>query len=53
MGLGVLLAGTGARLLVVPDRLRRAGLIEEDQVGWNVSVGRERALEETGDRCAG
>ena len=49
LGLGVVLAAFGQRLLVVPDVLGRAGAVEEEQVRRDAGVGREDAVGQADD----
>lgn len=49
LGLAVLFATLGKREFVIPDGLRGAGAVEEQQIGGNVGVRREGALGKTDD----
>ena len=49
LGLGVILAAFGQRLLVIPDVLRRPGAIEEEQVGRDAGVRGEDAVGQPDD----
>src|ERR1041384_7175911 len=50
LSFGVVLPAFGQGLLVVPDVFRRAGTVEEHEIGGNAGVGCEDSVWQTDDR---